>query len=379
MELTTVQQKNLAQFVHDATEMEEAIYTLDKMEVEAKRQKDQLLYNAQEKYNNAEEAVQKCSSEYNHRCSWENNELRSKPPKLNIGKIIGLTFKYFFVHFIPCVLGFGIICGIILGIMASTNGYRDEDNFFAIAAWGGGAILSLLTAIIRANYEVKQEYLNEKEKCENSLKWAKESKRDAEKSLQSAQSQFSLQTQNLGQAQATAAVMDEQIGMIRSKRNEIAAKLTELYGFGLIPPDYRQMDCVIMLDQIFRNGLADDMRSAILLYEERVRHGEIIRGLDKIASMLGRLSQGMSAITYRLESINGNVTRMSRDLENYNELLLSSNNQLLKEMKNNRQATQELIEKTEIGNYTSEQLLESQKKILYYHRLRNSGGLPDMY
>ena len=119
------------------------------------------------------------------------------------------------------------------------------------------------------------------------------------------------------------------------------------------------------------------MRGAILLYEERVRHGEIIRGMNKIATMLGRLSESMYAVTSRLEAINSNALAMSHDLQRHNDALLRSNKSLIKERGENRQATQELIEQTKLGNYTFEQNLRGQQRMLYYERERQYGNLPN--
>lgn len=69
------------------------------------------------------------------------------------------------------------------------------------------------------------------------------------------------------------------------------------YSVGIVPPDYRYLDCVGVLHQIFVNDLADTMRDAVLLYEERVFRGDLIRGVDKINVQL-------RAINHNLQEIN---------------------------------------------------------------------------
>ena len=124
-----------------------------------------------------------------------------------------------------------------------------------------------------------------------------------------------------------------------------------------------------MLDQIFRNDLADTMREAIKIYEERVFRGSVIRGMDKIVSMLGKLSSDMSAISLRLDMINNNVAHMSSDLNRFNERIAS-------EGAKNRAATEDLIRETQLGRYTNEKLLESNKRLEYYAEEYRMGRMP---
>ncbi len=58
----------------------------------------------------------------------------------------------------------------------------------------------------------------------------------------------------------------------------------------------------------------------------------------------------MYALTSRLEAINSNVLAMIQDLQRQNDALLRSNKRLTEELGENRQATQELIEQTKLGN-----------------------------
>lgn len=374
MELTVVQRKNLAQFVQDAMEMEESIYTLGKMEEEAQKQRDQIVSAANAEWEEAKNAEIEAAR---HK-SYYTNPPEITKPKLHAGKVLPLTIKWFFIWLIPCAIAVCIVMGIVSGII-SEKGMEIETGTFAALMWSISAIISLVIGIVTAISSVIGSYKYEKINSEWRQKEYWEDKRRTEQELLSAQENLQREREKWERAMSAAGLIEKQIDAIHRNRKELSTKLSGLYGFGLIPPDYRQMDCVIMLDQIFRNDLADDMRGAILLYEERVRHGEIVRGLDKIASMIGHLSREMCAVTSRLERINENVCTMSRNLQMHNDALLRSNGKLLEEMRNNRQATQELIEQTAIGNYTSEQLLKSQEKILYYQRLRNDGALPYVY
>ena len=163
--------------------------------------------------------------------------------------------------------------------------------------------------------------------------------------------------------------IDDQIAVISKKRSMIRKNLDQLYGYSLVPPDYRDYDCLLILDQIFRNDLADTMREAIKIYEERVFRGSVIRGMDKICSMLGQLSSDMSVISLKLDMINNNVAHMSGDLERFNQRIAS-------ESAKTRAATEELIKETQLGRYTNEKLLESNKRLEYYAEEYRMGRMP---
>ena len=170
-------------------------------------------------------------------------------------------------------------------------------------------------------------------------------------------------------AERNDSINRHQINEMKKVQVSIEQNLKSLYEYGIIPPDYRFMDCVIILDQIFRNDLADTMREAIKIYEERVFRGSVIRGMDKIVSMLGRLSSDMSAISLKLDMINNNVAHMSSDLNRFNERIAS-------ESAKNRAVTEDLIRETQLGRYTNEKLLESNKRLEYYAEEYRMGRMP---
>lgn len=92
------------------------------------------------------------------------------------------------------------------------------------------------------------------------------------------------------------------------------AQRDTFYSVGIVPPDYRTLDCVCVLDQIFRNDLADNVREAIKIYEERVFRGDVIRGIGAIADQLGMLNGLMLGIGMVLTQIENTVNEMSSDI-----------------------------------------------------------------
>ena len=77
----------------------------------------------------------------------------------------------------------------------------------------------------------------------------------------------------------------------------------EFYSVGIVPPDYRYLDCVGVLRQIFSNDLADTMREAVLIYEERVFRGDLIRGIDKINLQLVEIKRNLMQMNVMMRFI----------------------------------------------------------------------------
>ena len=94
----------------------------------------------------------------------------------------------------------------------------------------------------------------------------------------------------------------------------VEGKIEQLYALNIVPPDYQTLDCLIEFDQMFRNDLVDTMRQAVMIYEERVFRGELIRGIDNIYNMLGNLCSTMHNIETTLRGIKNEVSIMSSDI-----------------------------------------------------------------
>lgn len=121
--------------------------------------------------------------------------------------------------------------------------------------------------------------------------------------------------------ESKACLLKRQADILLEKADVIHGYKRSLYQIGIVPPDYRTFDCVTILAFIFRNNLAQTMTEAILQYEERVYRGEILRGIDNIYKMLGKLSYSMQAIEYRLVEIKQSVDNVYYEMVNVsNEL-----------------------------------------------------------
>lgn len=348
-------QKNVvAKFVHDAVETEEAIYTLLTMEQQAilkksdiSQEDNSIIDTASNQHEQIRINLENCKKEY------------------ETAKKETVTAEFRWSVFFVALIAAGYL-SIQLGIFMSyiTDSVILPILTCPIIAIGGSWLLA------------KQDQKNHKQKEESTLN---ERKTAAEKNLKSAETAFSESLNNLNSVNQKHLELTQHIDLLASqiyeiqmKRTKLTNQLNELYNYGIIPPDYRTYDCVTILDQIFRNDLADTMRDAIKIYEERVFKGTVIRGMDRICSAIGNLSHGMEAMATRLEAINTNVTQMSNDLYHYNQ-------DIIKESKKSRQDLEDLLKETQLGRYTNEKLLESSKTLEYYAEEYRLGRMPRDY
>lgn len=93
------------------------------------------------------------------------------------------------------------------------------------------------------------------------------------------------------------AFLQSQVNETELVLEKLYKQRSEFYSVNIVAPDYRFLDCIVVLKQIFENDLADNVREAILIYEERVFRGEMIRGIDKI-------NEQLVAINNNLEQMN---------------------------------------------------------------------------
>lgn len=136
------------------------------------------------------------------------------------------------------------------------------------------------------------------------------------------------------------SLIQNEANLVHTKYNELLAIRNNLYSIGIIPPDYRTMDCVYVFDQIFRNDLADTMRQAVALYEERAFRGEIIRGMGTIISKLDSLQGTMSDLVSDIYSVKQNVSFMSQDVFRMAEAQSKHNDKMLENSKATRYAAE---------------------------------------
>lgn len=178
---------------------------------------------------------------------------------------------------------------------------------------------------------------------------------------------------------AHAALLDRQIAALQPHIVTLFNQKYELYDLNIIPPDYRTLDCVLMLHQIFRNGLKDNMAEAILLYEERVFRQEVIRGIDKIYEMLGALNASMRAVEERLIDVRQEVQMMGNDLCGRLDHMAAQAEKTAQNqemwMDSQERWQEDLLSETRASRYAAEAVQNSNYKYEWYMEQHRQGLL----
>lgn len=111
--------------------------------------------------------------------------------------------------------------------------------------------------------------------------------------------------------QAIQTCLREQAADAESKARQVNSYLQECYrATGIIGPDYRYIDCMIVFDHVFRNDLADDVRGAVTYYETKQYRNMVVRGIASIHEMLGGLASSMMDVRMVLNGISNDVMRL---------------------------------------------------------------------
>jgi len=255
---------------------------------------------------------------------------------------------------------FGLIYGIsclVYGIYYLIIGKRKER----------GRLIRENNAIYDNNVKIERElrdleYMyNEKAKKENEWNNKRTVKiRDERQSINYAAEKAYIQSQFYANQAAEMRKLLEQLYRQRDK----------FYSVGIVPPDYRTMDCAYAFDQIFRNDLADNMREAVKIYEERVFRGEIIRGVRSLEAFMGNVSSLLTTLQADMSSIKTQVGLMNKDIVRIYEQQERQNTAMIDDMKRNYAAIEsrnrELFKETQMSRYALESIRESNDKIIKY-------------
>jgi len=107
----------------------------------------------------------------------------------------------------------------------------------------------------------------------------------------------------LAMANAARAHADE----LENSAAKLHEQLDKLYALNVVPPSYRRLVCVVLIEEIFINDQADTMREATLLCDAKIRH-------DDVMTAFRELAETMHGIRSTLEYISREVSMMSQDV-----------------------------------------------------------------
>ena len=309
----------LAKYVHDAVEMEVSRHTLngirDSLDLLRKRQVTQKEYNLMdtERKNkgvltNHETHYQHFENNYQERIKDKQRQRKYYEQKLNEPIYAEPFHFHFWTWFImplsvilmvvfACVVTYldlweitqttivlSIIPGPLLGLIISyiiqriiwrsdCKSDKEDQKRKTIECKNKIATLDLEISEEKINHQKEAE--QQRQKIERFLATTKDEEDKCRSEIDHAKKIFDELTPHI-------STMDKQLDTMDSQ-------LSAFYANNLIPPDYRSLECVIAFDQMFRNDLVDTIREAVLLYEERVFRGEMLKGLDKLITHVTKI------------------------------------------------------------------------------------------
>ena len=340
---SVISKKTLAEFVDDAIEMEVKIYSLRDLADKLRKKGREISSRASSKITQMEKRVRDNQGMSTQELAIR-NEIKANEDKIKeLEKTLGDEIKYYssmqgngsiIVSAIVTLLVVAVICSVIMTLvlfpLSELDGLAEFLESMLMAA-------TMLIIVVAEVIVIKSGLSKKKKKA---LKQAKEhvAKRTEpfERRLKELQKQ--LEDPNL----AKRRIGNEEIEIIRNncaverqnaqklydeanecdtKAFEIASILKQCYEkSNIVPPDYRYVDCLVVLQHAFKNGLADNMKEAVLYYEQKEFRNQVIRGVNNIHDMLGHLANTMAEVRGVLNSIDGNVASIMRNQEISNNI-----------------------------------------------------------
>ena len=209
------------------------------------------------------------------------------------------------------LVGFTIVGAIVAYLLSMLLGIPFSDNidtiiFVSILIVIFIGILTFLVDVYKSAYP-------------DHLKEIKDSFDKATESYEQAQQELTLAQESYDEAQKDILLLNKKAEELENSAVIVRNNLTKCYELGVIPPSYRNMICVILINDIFMNNKADSMRDAILLCDIEIRHAEIVNKLNDINHSLQTLATSIQSMNSLLCDINYNINLISSDISVLNQ------------------------------------------------------------
>lgn len=338
-----ISKKTLAEFVDDAIDMEVKIYSLRDLADKLRKKGREISSRASSKITQMEKRVRDNQGMSTQELAIR-NEIKANEDKIKeLEKTLGDEIKYYssmqgngsiIVSAIVTLLVVAVICSVIMTLvlfpLSELDGLAEFLESILMAA-------TMLIIVVAEVIVIKSGLSKKKKKV---LKQAKEHVAKRTEPLEKRIVELKKQLEN--PSLAKSRIGNEELAIIRnncaidrqnaqklfdeamecdSKAMEIENILKQCYAqSNIVPPDYRYVDCLLVLQHAFRNGLADNMKEAVLYYEQKEFRNEVIRGVNNIHDMLGQLANTMAEVRGVLNSIDGNVNAIMRNQEISNNI-----------------------------------------------------------
>lgn len=288
-ELTTKQ--NTVNFVHKVTDMAIRVFSMLKA---AEKIKEELATEEKKEKRKVESAEQKLKemNSYLIENEWEYKDHYSTYWKFSFED--GMRIGWF--PTVICILGLVISMGIFLS---------DGDLAARIVADSFIAAYALFLLIFHTVYIIN--YLVGKRRKLSSLQSIKDKIKQASEDLKRQEDEYN------SFLNATFANGLKRIEELNMAANEIDEMLSKCYALNIVKPDYQNLICLLILDNIFMNDKADTMREAMLLCDAELRHNELVGKLNEVVRALHTLSKRLQGLDRVMNSIDANISRVSQE------------------------------------------------------------------
>lgn len=382
-EISTKNNSRLTAYVHDAMELETKLYTMKELEKSLEGSKLVFKENMKKnlpkepKYENIRAYVEPMSEislqEQNKivrekiKEANKKDEEENKKKNDNIGcflfllayLISGTVVYFIFQYLIPinndivvsiCVI---IASIVLLGVFICMRENAKEKK---IKNEETKRIEKLNSNARKHNAHLSE--INAQIQVENQAREQRNNQRRVEYQLtyQEAKAQYDNQ----------CAAYHAQLNQVKQSIQDLEAQRTRFYAIGIIPPDYREIDQIYQFDQIFRNDLADNMREAIKIYEERVFRGEVIRGIGNIVASINNLTGVMSGLARTIESVQTQVSFLSQDVYQM------AQSQAAQQAESQAQL-ESIMSNAKATRFAAEAVRENSEKLVRYEEDRRKG------
>jgi len=367
--------EHLAEYVKNVAKLEVDIYTLDKSIKKCEVQRKNALQSAKNSFNEANNELSEVSDRID---SLKNTEY--VPPKKPVKKSLSLSeyigvyfeaiiitiFKIFLLIIVPL-----IVLRIAKGILGDDLIYKflgkfigfiglsvNENGNIQVSTLAGLVAIIVLLRTIYNRYRKADQYNRNsyKEACDSFPELEKNHRENFdrlyENALNDLNNEFRQKESNLIKAQQRLDAATKhfnltglEISEAKNNYNLMCSNLQKIYDLNIIPPDYRKIDCMLIINDYFRNDLVDTIREAILMYRDQIFKKEIVSGIMNINASLSSISMTMQNISRTLKDIANQVDYMSLDMS---------------KMQND----------FELTRYATESINESNSKLAYYEDLR---------
>ena len=116
------------------------------------------------------------------------------------------------------------------------------------------------------------------------------------------------------QHNAKISMLEKEHSHLCQTIKDLKERRSQLYALDIIPPSYRTYDCVHGLYDIFLNRKKDNMPDAVVLYDDYVFQGLLIKGMGTIIASLGQLTGMMTEMGKSISRMQGQISSLSMDM-----------------------------------------------------------------